>query len=67
MALELSPLIAEHDMDFGIETESCPVPAHEWMLRELTRNLLHNAIRHTAPRPSVHLCEARAGSGSAEH
>ena len=23
-----------------------PVRAHEWMLRELTRNLLHNAIRH---------------------
>ncbi|MDR0215338.1 MAG: sensor histidine kinase [Comamonas sp.] len=50
VALELSPLIAEHDMDFGIETEACPVPAHEWMLRELTRNLLHNAIRHTPHR-----------------
>ena len=24
-----------------------PVLAHEWMLRELCRNLLHNAIRHT--------------------
>ena len=47
VALELSPLIAEHDMDFGIETEPCNVPAHDWMLRELTRNLLHNAIRHT--------------------
>ena len=47
IALELSPLIANHDMDFGIETHACSVPAHEWMLRELTRNLLHNAIRHT--------------------
>lgn len=46
-ALELSPLIANHDMDFAIETQACCVPAHEWMLRELTRNLLHNAIRHT--------------------
>ena len=50
IALELSPLIAEHDMDFAIDTSPCPVPAHEWMLRELTRNLLHNAIRHTPPR-----------------
>ena len=47
VALELSPLIAEHDMDFGIDTQTCWVPAHEWMLRELTRNLLHNALRHT--------------------
>ena len=50
VALELSPLIAEHDMDFSIETEPCLVPAHEWMLRELIRNLLHNAIRHTPHR-----------------
>lgn len=47
VALELSPLIANHNMDFAIETQPCPTPAHEWMLRELTRNLLHNAIRHT--------------------
>ena len=56
VALELSPLIAEHDMDFGIETKSCPVPAHEWMLRELTRNLLHNAIRHTPHRGHLFIC-----------
>src|SRR2546427_1219804 len=36
---------SEQDIDFSIDTEPCPVPAHEWMLRELTRNLLHNAIR----------------------
>ena len=47
VALELSPLIADLDMDFGIETQPCYVPAHEWMVRELTRNLLHNALRHT--------------------
>jgi two-component system sensor histidine kinase TctE len=47
MALELSPLIAEKDLDFEIATVPAPVQAHEWMLRELTRNLLHNAIRHT--------------------
>lgn len=47
VALELSPLIAEYEMDFDIDTQPCKVPAHEWMLRELTRNLLHNALRHT--------------------
>ena len=54
MALELSPLIAEKDLDFEIATVPAPVRAHEWMLRELTRNLLHNAIRHTpGRRPAV--------------
>lgn len=47
MALDLSPLIAEKDIDFGIETQPGRVQAHEWMLSELTRNLLHNAIKHT--------------------
>ncbi len=49
MALELSPLIAEKDLDFEIRTQPAPVRAHEWMLRELARNLLHNAIRHSPP------------------
>lgn len=44
IAIELSPLIAEKNLDFVIETDACEVLAHEWMLRELSRNLLHNAI-----------------------
>src|SRR2546430_9466181 len=28
-SIELSPLIAEQDIDFSIDTEPCPVPAHE--------------------------------------
>ncbi|MDA8521338.1 sensor histidine kinase [Acidovorax sp. NCPPB 4044] len=47
VALEISPLIAQKDLDFGIHTDAVPIHAHEWMLRELTRNLLHNAIRHS--------------------
>ena len=47
VALDLSPLIAEKEIDFGIETMPACVVAHEWMLGELTRNLLHNAIKHT--------------------
>ncbi|MDF1484023.1 sensor histidine kinase N-terminal domain-containing protein [Ramlibacter sp. H39-3-26] len=52
LALELSPLVAERDLDFGIATVPAPVCAPAWMLRELSRNLLHNAIRH-APVGSV--------------
>ena len=51
VALELSPLMAQKDLDFGIQTDPALVRAHEWMLRELARNLLHNAIRH-APQGS---------------
>ncbi len=46
IALEISPLIAQRNLDFGIHTEPASVQAHEWMLRELSRNLLHNAVRH---------------------
>ncbi|WP_431095754.1 sensor histidine kinase [Polaromonas aquatica] len=46
VALDLSPLIAEKDIDFEIETVPARVTSHEWMLGELTRNLLHNAIKH---------------------
>jgi two-component system sensor histidine kinase TctE len=47
IALDLSPLIAEKDIDFKLIACRCSVHAHEWMLRELVRNLLHNAIRHS--------------------
>jgi len=46
VALDLSALIADKDLDFEIQTTATPVRAHDWMLRELTRNLLHNAIKH---------------------
>ena len=46
IALDLAPLMAEKNLDFEIRTMPAPIRAHEWMLRELVRNLLHNAIRH---------------------
>jgi len=52
VALDLAPLIAEHQLDFSIATEPAPVCAHEWALRELVRNLLHNAVKH-APEGSA--------------
>ncbi|MDZ7918443.1 sensor histidine kinase [Rhodoferax sp.] len=45
VALDVSALIADKDLDFDIRTEVSLVHAHEWMLREMARNLLHNAIR----------------------
>ena len=47
VALDLAPLVAERDIDFELDAHSAPVRGHEWALRELIRNLLHNAIRHT--------------------
>jgi two-component system sensor histidine kinase TctE len=50
VSLDLSALIAQHEIDFELELQPCRVRAHEWALRELTRNLLHNAVRHGAGR-----------------
>lgn len=47
VALDVSPLIAAKNLDFEISTLPTPVRTHDWMLRELARNLLHNAIRYT--------------------
>jgi two-component system, OmpR family, sensor histidine kinase TctE len=46
VALDLSPLIAEKNIAFDIETVPALIASHEWMLGELARNLLHNAIKH---------------------
>ena len=47
VALDVSPLLAAAHLEFDIETTPAGVRAHEWALRELTRNLLHNAIKHS--------------------
>jgi two-component system sensor histidine kinase TctE len=63
VAIDLSPLIAEKQLDFDLALEPAPVRAHEWALRELVRNLLHNAIKHLPEdgRLAVSLrCEAGA-------
>jgi two-component system sensor histidine kinase TctE len=57
VALDMSPLIAQKNIDFELSAVTCRVLAHEWMLQELVRNLLHNAIRHTPEHKalSVHM------------
>jgi two-component system sensor histidine kinase TctE len=49
VSLDLSPLIAENALDFALDAPPTAVPifAHRWMLEELVRNLLHNAIKHS--------------------
>lgn len=47
VALELAPLIAEKNLDFELDARRATVLAHPWMLRELARNLLHNAVRES--------------------
>lgn len=47
VALDLAPLLAEGGIDFELHTGPAAVAAHAWALRELTRNLVHNAIKHT--------------------
>ena len=49
VALDLAPLVAGAELDFELHTEPLLVRGHEWALRELTRNLLHNAIGHSPP------------------
>jgi two-component system sensor histidine kinase TctE len=61
VALDLAPLIAQQQLDFDIHTTPAPVRAHEWALRELTRNLLHNAIKHSAAHGRLVVSLALAG------
>ncbi|MBP0598306.1 sensor histidine kinase N-terminal domain-containing protein [Herbaspirillum sp. LeCh32-8] len=46
-AVDLSPLIAEKNLDFELDAQKAFVMGHPWMVGELISNLLHNAIRHT--------------------
>jgi two-component system sensor histidine kinase TctE len=47
VALDVSPLIAAKNLDFEISTQPALITTHDWMLRELSRNLLHNATQYT--------------------
>lgn len=65
VALDLSPLIAARDIDFEISTAPSSLRTHDWMLRELSRNLLHNAIRYTPVNGTLRVrlvCDSRCAA-----
>jgi light-regulated signal transduction histidine kinase (bacteriophytochrome) len=55
VALDVAPLIADKGLEFDFDAHTTPVRAHRWMLQELTRNLLHNAIKHSPPGGRLHV------------
>ena len=66
LALDLSPLMADKALDVELSVGAAPmlVCAHRWMLQELARNLLHNAIKHS-PRGGALRVGVRAEGESA--
>ena len=67
VVLDVSPLIAERALDFGFDAQVAPVTvrAHRWMLEELARNLLHNAIRHSPAGGALTVEVRREGTATA--
>lgn len=49
VAIDLSPLISDKNLDFELDASSAWVEGRDWMASEMISNLLHNAIRHTPP------------------
>jgi len=65
IALDLSPLVADKALDFELAIDApVVVRAHQWMLQELTRNLLHNAIK-LSPAGAALLVSVRAQADEA--
>lgn len=62
VALDLSPLIAEKHLDFELAVEPAVAVGHAWMLRELLRNLMANAVRATPPGGALTLAVRRDGT-----
>lgn len=62
-ALEFAPLIGTRRLHFELQAEPLEVPADAWMLGELVRNLLANAIRHSAPDGSLGIVVRMAHDG----
>lgn len=77
VAIDLSPLISDKNLEFELEADSAWVRGRAWMASEMLSNLLHNAIRHTppesrlgiriaAPDGAIELCVWDTGPGIAD-
>jgi two-component system, OmpR family, sensor histidine kinase TctE len=53
LALDMAPLMAQQELDVSVDLQAARVRAHEWALRELSRNLIHNAIKHGPPHSAL--------------
>lgn len=61
VALDLAPLVAEKELDFELDAPATlAVRGHEWALRELVRNLMHNAVQHSHPGGTLAMALAAA-------
>ena len=68
IALDLSPLVGDRQLDFELNTQHAAVMAHPWMLQELARNLLHNAIKHSPRGSALRVSVSRTpDTGQGEH
>ncbi len=77
VAIDLSPLISDKNLDFELDASGAWVEGRDWMATEMVSNLLHNAIRHTPPKSrlgirvtpvagGVELCVWDTGPGIAD-
>lgn len=57
--LELSPLIADRNLDFELDADDAHILGDAWLVGELIRNLLNNAIQHTLQGKTLGLRIAR--------
>ncbi len=65
VALDLAPLITDAGLDFELAVQAALVRGHDWALRELVRNLLHNALKHS-PAGGALAVRLVAAAGKAE-
>jgi len=66
VALDVAALVVDKQLDFDLNIQPVWVRAHEWTLKELARNLLHNAIRYSPEGGELHITleqDAETGQG----
>jgi two-component system sensor histidine kinase TctE len=63
VAIDLSPLISDKNLDFELDARGAWVEGRDWMASEMVSNLLHNAIRHTPAESRLGIRIAAVGDG----
>jgi signal transduction histidine kinase len=53
VAMELAPLIAKKRLDFSLQATPATLSADRWMLAELLKNLVSNAVHHSRKRGAL--------------